>query len=161
MARFVYEGNTNVYWLTTIATTSTPRLNEITAGTALTNFVAKDGVAVNITGNNVDSATIAEIFDAQVVGSWGAELELTMFRDDTTDSAWNLCVHGTNGYIVIDRFDTAGTSPSNGDKVEVYPAEMHQPSPENSAANTVVRFVEKFAVTGQPNLKATVTTATS
>jgi hypothetical protein len=161
MARFVYEGKTNVYWLTTIATTSTPRLNEITAGTALTNYVAKDGLAVNITTNNVDSATIAQIFDAQVAGSWGAELELTMFRDDTTDSAWLLCTYGTTGYLVIDRFRNSGTNPTQASKVEVWPAQMHQPSPENSAANTNVRFVEKFAITSQPYLSATVTTATS
>jgi hypothetical protein len=161
MARFVYEGKTNVYWLTTIATTSTPRLNEITAGTALTNFTAKDGVEVNINSNNVDSATIAEIFDAQVVGSYGADLQLTMFRDDATDTAWNTCVYGTNGYLVIDRFNASGTSPGNADKVEVWPAEMHVPSPENSAANTDVRFVEKFAVTSAPYLSATVTTATT
>ena len=158
MARFVYEGRTNVYWVTTIATDSTPSLTEIQAGVDLTNFVAKDGVAVNINTNNVDSATIAETFDAQVVGSWGADLQLTMFRDDAADTAWTTCVYGSNGYLVIDRFNPSGTDPGNGDKVEVWPAEMHQPSPQNSAANTQVRFVESFAVTGQPYLSATVTT---
>jgi hypothetical protein len=162
MARFVYECRTNVYWLTTIATTSTPRVNELTAGVNLTNFVAKDGVEVNINSNNVDSATIAEIFDAQVVGSYGADLQLTMFRDDgATDTAWATCVYGTNGYLVIDRFSASGSSPTNGKKVEVWPAEMHVPSPENSAANTDVRFIEKFAVTSAPYLSATVTTATT
>ena len=158
MARFVYEGRTNVYWLTTIATESTPSLSEIQAGVDLTNFVAKDGVAVNINTNNVDSATIAEAFDAQVVGSWGADLQLTMFRDDSADTAWTTCVYGSNGYIVIDRFNASGTDPANDDKVEVWPAEMHQPSPMNSAANTQVRFMETFAVTSEPNLSATVTT---
>lgn len=159
MARFVYEGKTNVYWLTTIATTSTPSLTEIQAGVDLTNFTAKDGVAVNINTNNVDSATIAEIFDAQVVGSYGADVQLTMFRDDGTDTAWNTCTYGSNGFLVIDRFNLSGADPGNGDKVEVWPAEMHVPSPENSGANTNVRFVEKFAITSQPYLSATVTTA--
>jgi hypothetical protein len=36
----------------------------------------------------------------------------------------------------------------------MWPAQMHQPSPENSAANTNVRFTEKFAVTSQPYLSA-------
>ncbi len=155
MARFVYEGNTNVYWVLSIATASNPAVSEITAGTALTNFIAKDGVAVNITTNNVDSATIAETFDAQVVGSWGAELELKMFRDNSADTAWTTCVYGSTGYIVINRFDTSGSNPSNGDKVEVWPAQMHQPSPENSASNTNVSFIEKFAIRSQPYLSAT------
>jgi hypothetical protein len=156
MARLVYEGRTNVYWVTTISNIAAPTVAEITAGTPLTNFVAKDGVAVNTTTNNVDSATIAETFDSQIVGSWGGSVELTMFRDDSADTAWNLCVYGTNGYVVIDRFNDSGTLPIATEKVEVWPAEMHQPVPQNSAANTQQRFVEMFAVTAQPNLKATV-----
>jgi hypothetical protein len=156
MARQVYEGRSNVYWCTTVANKNAPTAAEIAAGVALTNFVTKDGVAVNITTNNVDSATIAETFDAQVTGSWGGEVELTMFRDNTADTAWNLCVYGTAGFIVIDRFRASGTLPVATNKVEVWPAQMHQPAPQNSAANTLLRFVEKFAVTSQPNLSATV-----
>jgi hypothetical protein len=156
MARLVYEGRTNVYWVTTIASIAAPTVAEITAGVALTNFVAKDGVAVNTSTNNVDSATIAETFDSQIVGSWGGSVELTLFRDDAADTAWTTCVYGTNGYIVIDRFRAAGVLPAATEKVEVWPAEMHQPVPQNSAANTQQRFVEMFAVTAQPNLKAVV-----
>jgi hypothetical protein len=158
MARFVYEGKTNVYWLVTITTTATPTTTEIAAGVDLTNFVAKDGVAVNINTNNVDSATIAEVFDAQVAGSWGADLQLTMFRDDSADTAWTTCTYGSNGYVVIDRFNASGTDPAVGEKVEVWPAQMHQPSPQNSATNTQVRFIESFAVRAAPSLSATVTT---
>lgn len=158
MARFVYEGKTNVYWVVTIATTSTPSLTEIQAGVDLTDFVAKEGVKPGLSNNNVDSATIAETFDSQVVGSWGASFELEMFRDDAADTAWNTCVYGSTGHIVVDRFNVAGADPANGDKVEVYPAQMHQPRPYDSASNTQVRFTEMFAVTSQPYLSATVTT---
>jgi hypothetical protein len=158
MARFVYEGLTNVYWVLSIATDSTPTATEISGGVELTDFVAKDGVAVNINTNNVDSATIAETFDAQIVGSWGADLQLTMFRDNVADTAWTTCVYGSNGYVVIDRFNPAGTAPGNGDKVEVWPAQMHQPAPQNSATNAQVRFVESLAVSSRPYLSATVTT---
>lgn len=158
MPRVVYEGKTNVYWLTTLADKNAPSESEISAGTDITDFVAKDGVAVNFTTNNVDSATIAEIFDAQLAGSFGSDLSLMMFRDDTTDTAWDLWVHGTDGFLVIDRFNDSGTLPLSGDKVEVYPAQMHTPVPENSAANTQVRFTGPLAVTSEPALKATVTT---
>lgn len=158
MARLVYEGRTNVYWATAIADPAAPTVAEIGAATDLTGFITKDGVAVNINTNNVDSATIGEIFDAEVVGSYGADLQLTMFRDDSSDTAWDLCVYGTNGFVVIDRFNDAGDAPGAGDKVEVWPAQMHQPAPQNSAANTQQRFVESFAVTAQPELGATVAT---
>ena len=156
MARLVYEGRTNVYWATAVADIEAPTLAEIGAATELTGYVAKDGVAVNINTNNVDSATIAEIFDAQVVGSWGADVQLTMFRDDEDDSAYDLCVYGTNGFLIIDRINDSGTLAGIGDVVEVWPAQMHIPAMENSSSNTQQRFVESFAVTATPALDATV-----
>jgi len=155
MARYVYEAHTQVWWCTAIATASTPAVSEITAGVNITNFISKDGLARNVNTNNVDSATIAEIFDAQVVGSWGGELELTLFRDAAVDTAWNLFNnYGSTGYVVIDPIRVAGVMPTQGSKVEVWPAMMHTPAPENSAANTNVRFTEKLAVTSTPYLSA-------
>jgi hypothetical protein len=140
----------------TIANKAAPTVAEITAGTSLSGFLQKDGVAVNINGNKVDSATLAETFDAQVAGSWGADVTLTGFRDNATDTFWNLAVYGTIGYVVIDRFRLAGVLPSVGNKVEVYPSQMLQPAPANTAANEVVTFSLDIAVTSQPNLSATV-----
>lgn len=156
MARQVSEGKTNVYWCTAISNKAAPTVAEITAGTPIVNFTSKDGVQVNINGNKVDSATLAETFDAQVVGSWGADVSLKMFRDNTADTAWNLAVYGTNGYLVIDRFRTSGTLPSVSHKVEVWPAQMGQAAPGNTAANEVMTFELPFAITSQPNLSATV-----
>jgi hypothetical protein len=156
MARIIYEGRTNVYWLTACANIAAPTVAEITAGTNLSTLVPTDGVAVNVTTNNVDNGDISSQFDKEATGSWGSGLEITFFRDDTADTAWNLCVLGTNGFVVIDRFRTSGTLPSVSNKVEVFPVQMHQPAPQNSAANQMQRFVEKFAVTSTPNLKATV-----
>lgn len=157
MSRFVYEGKTKVAWVTTLSSQSTPSAAVINAGTDLTNFVTKDGVAVNINTNNVDSATIAEIFDAQVVGSYGADVQLTMFRDDSADTAFTTCVYGTTGYLVIRRFIATASAWATGQKVEVWPAQMHQPAPENSATNTQVKFMESFAITSTPTLTATTT----
>lgn len=156
MARAGYEGRTNVYWVVTIANKNAPTAAEIAAGTALTTFVTKDGVRPGMTTNNVDNATIAEIFDAQIVGSFGADFELEMFRDDTADTAWNLSVYGTNGFVVVDRQRASGTLPVATNKVEVWPAQMHQKVMQNSAANTNKRFVLKLAITSAPVLDATV-----
>lgn len=156
MARYVYEGYTDVWWVTTISNKAAPTAAEINAGTNLTSFVAKDGVSTNATTNKVDSATIAETFDSQLAGSYGSDLELSMFRDNTADTAWNLWIHGTNGYVVLRRGIATGTAVAASQKVEVYPAQMLTPVPQNSAANTQVRFVGAVAVTSEPSVKATV-----
>ncbi len=156
MPRSVYEGRTNVRWATTVANKNSPTVAEITAAVDLTNFVTKSGVSTNISTNNVDSATIAETFDSQTVGSTGADLELEMFRDDVTDTAWNLAVYGTNGFLIIDRVRVSGVLPSVGDKVEVWPSQMNRRAMANSSANEQQKFTLKFAVTSQYNDNATV-----
>lgn len=156
MARKVYEGRHNVYFATSVANKAAPTVAEITAAVNITPFVAKDGISPNFSTNNVDSATIAETFDAQIPGSYGADLELTLFRDDSADTAWNLWVYGTNGFLIIDRNNVSGVLPSVGNKVEVWPGAMHQRVMENSAANTQQRFKGKFPCSSAPNDNATV-----
>ena len=159
MSRFVYEGQTRIQWVTTIADIAEPTPTELNAGTNLTPFVTKDGLNTPQNPNMVDSATIAETFDAQLVGSWGGALELTMFRDSVAadDDAWTLFVYGTNGFVVVRRGVAVATTFAADDRVEVYPAQMHQPIMQPSAANEQQRFTVSLAVTSQPNLKAVCT----
>lgn len=163
MSRLVYEGRTKVYWLSTApADPTAPTVTEITAGVDVTPFVAKDGVAVNITDNKVDSATIEETWDAQVMGSEGADVTLTCFRDDDDETdGYELFVHGTVGALVLCRFNPdPETDPAEGDKVEVW-TEMMMGNPRmmNSATNEVQKFEASFAVGRRPNLHAVVAAA--
>lgn len=155
MARTQHEGNTKVYWVVTLTSKTAPSLAQITAGTLLTPFITKDGVDVPNNQNMIDSATIDETFDAQEPGSWGGgPLTLTMYRDSVAanDTAWNLCVYNTRGYIVISRRGV----PIVGSKVEVFPAAMHTPVMLATAANEMQKFREVFAVTSTPEMNATV-----
>lgn len=156
MSRFAHEGMTKIVWSGSIANKAAPTTTELNAATDLTGFVTKDGLQTPANQNMVDSATIAETFDAQGVGSFGGSLNLTMFRDNVSDTAWNLFVYATTGFIVVRRGILIATAWTIGQKVEVYPAQMHEPVPAQSAANEQVKFSETVAVTGQPNLKATV-----
>jgi len=156
VARYTHEVNTQVWWVVTIGNKAAPTAAEITAGTALGGFIAKDGVAVNFTTNKVDSATITENFNSQLAGSTSADVELTMFRDNTADTAWNLWVQGTNGFVVIRRGVVSTVAATAAQKVEVYPSQMLTPVPDNSAQDAQVRFIAGVAVTSEPNTKATV-----
>lgn len=158
MARYVYEGYTRVWWATSVSSKTGPTTAEIAAATELTAFIAKDGVRPGTAQNMVDNATIAETFDSQLVGSWGGEFELEMFRDSVNadDDAWTICVHGTNGFLIIRYGIAVATAVANGQYVEVWPAQMHQPVVKQSASNEQVRFVEKFAITSAPAQNAVV-----
>lgn len=156
MAPYVYEGKTRIQWVTTISSKTAPTVAELNAGTNITSYVTKDGLTTPATQNMVDNATIAETFDAQVVGSWGGALELMMRREYPTDTAWDLLSYGDSGYIVVRRGIAVSTAYAAGQKVEVYPAQAHQPVMEPSAANEQQRFKVAFAVTSEPSMKATV-----
>lgn len=161
MAGKVYEGRHNVYWATTVANINAPTVAEITAATDLSDWVTKDGIAPNITGNTVDTGGIKDTFDAQLVGSDGADFQLTLKRGDAsgglTDAAWTLFVAGgSHGFLIVDRDNVGGVLPGVGDKVEVYPAQAHRPAMNNSAANAQQAFVQKFAITRNYNANATV-----
>lgn len=158
MPRYVHEGNTKATWCTTVDDIAEPSPTELNAGVELSTYLPVDGLKPSQNQNMVDSKALTDTFDAQVVGSWGGEFGLTFFRDDTDDDAWELCEHGTNGYLVIRRGVDWATAWTAGDKVEVYPAQMHQPIPGETAGNAQDRFSEKFGITRTPDLKATVTT---
>lgn len=156
MSRYVYEAYTRVAWVPTISSIAAPTTSELNAGTDLSTLVTKDGLTTPQNQNNVDSATLAETFDAQLAGSWGGACELTCFRDNEDDAAWDLFDYGTNGYLVIRRGVTYDTAWTNGQKVEVYPVQCHQPIMQPTAANEQQRFNVSLPVTRQPDLKATV-----
>lgn len=155
MSAYVHEGMTKVSWVSTIASIAAPTVAELTAGTDITTYITKDGLSVPQSQNMVDNTSLAETFDAQVVGSWGGSLSLTMKRN-TTDTAWNLFDYGDNGYLVVRRGITHDTAFAAAQKVEVYPAQSHKPVPNNTAANAQATFTVGLAVTAEPELVATV-----
>lgn len=155
MPRYVHDGKTKVYWVATISNKAAPTTAELNAGTSLAAFLKKDGLNINLSQNMVDNADLEDTFDAQGVGTYGGSMELTLYRDDTTETAWNLFVYGTAGYIVVRRGIAYSTAWTAAQKAEVYPAQMHEPVPTPSATNEQVTFKAAIAITDTPSLKAT------
>jgi hypothetical protein len=157
MARYAFDAFTRVTWATAIANIAAPTTAELNAGTDLSGFLAKDGLQTPDQQNMVDVAALNSNFDAQAVGTFGGPVQLKMFRDnDGTDAAWNLFVYGTAGFVVVRRGIASATAWAVAQKVEVYPAQMHQPTVIPSASNEAVKFMVTLPVTSTPNLKATV-----
>lgn len=161
--RYVYEGQTRVALVPRlpapgIADISAPTTTELNdSGVVdLSVLLTKDGLNTPQNQNMVDSATLAETFDSQLVGSWGGAMELTCFRDRASDLAWNTFVYGDEFFLVIRRGVDYDTAWANGQDVEVYPIQSHQPIMQPSAPNEQQRFTVSCAVTEQPDLKATV-----
>lgn len=156
MSRYVYEGKTKVYLVSSIADISAPTVTELNAGTDISGLLTKDGLTLPQNQNMVDSATLKETFDAQLVGSWGGSIELTCFRDDTNDEAWELFTYGLNTHLVVRRGLPVDDAWAGDQDAEVYPIQTHQPIMQSTAANEQQRFTVGAAVTAEPDLKAVV-----
>lgn len=156
MPRYASDGKILVYWVTTISNKAAPTVAELNAGTRLSGFLTKDGLNINLSSNNVDNADLEDTFDAQDVGTYSGTIELTMFRDDTTDTAWNLAVYGTSGYLVVREGPLASVAWTAAQKAQVYPARMHDPLPVPPAGNEQRKFKLTLPITDTPSLKATV-----
>jgi hypothetical protein len=158
MAKYANDGMIRFDFVVTIANKAAPTVAELNAGTPLTSWMTKDGLTVPSGQNFVDDSALSETFDAQVVGSFGGPLALTMKRDGVpaNDVAWNLIVYGLIGFGVVRRGVATATAWTIAQKAEVYPLMWHEPVPQQTASNEQGRFNAQAAVTSQPNLKATV-----
>lgn len=160
MARIVFEEQYRVRFVPTITNKAAPTVAQLTAGTDITSLVAKDGVNFGTSENVVDTSDISTAFDSQTIGSWGASLTLTFFKDDGTDTAWDLFPRGTSGFIVIAPFGFGGpagtktSSPIAGDKLYVFPIVAQQPQLSPSAANERQTFTSTFPSTSEPEYRA-------
>lgn len=158
MTRYAYDGNTRAWWITSISDISSVTASEIGAGTDITPFLPKDGLNPNASQNMVDNGTIASTHEDEVVGTWKISYELIGFRDsvEADDDFWTLAVYGTVGFLVIRRGVPVGTAVAAGQRIEVHPAQLHQPVPRASAINENTKFTLKIATTSEPDLKAVV-----
>lgn len=147
MARRTYERNVKVRWAETVADKNNPTVAEWNAATNLTPFMPKDGLTVPNQQNMVDNATIEEVFDAQLPGSYGGPINIMLYRDDELEAdpaamfAWD-----DRGFILISWFG----EPTEGDRIDVWPAASHQPVEQQTATNEMQKVQIQFAGTAEP-----------
>jgi hypothetical protein len=154
VARYANDGQIRISVVSTIASIAAPTTAELNAGTLITNFVTKDGLTVPAEQNYVDNFSLAETYNAQVVGSFGGPITMIGIRDNATDTFWDLVIYGTNTHLVVRRGTPTATAWGAGNKVEVYPIQWHEPLPVQTAQDEQGKFTAAAAVRSQPNLKA-------
>lgn len=156
MGKYANDGMIRVDVVTTIADIAAPTVLELDAGDAITQFLSKDGLTTPADQNNVDIATLAETFNAQVPGSFGGAVEMTGLRDNDADTLWDLVTYNLAAYLVVRRGSPTAAAWAAAQKAEVFPVQFHEPVPDQTGGDEVSRFTISAPVTSQPELKATV-----
>lgn len=156
MTKRAHEEYTRVWWVASIASIAAPTTAELAAGTDITAFTPKDGLKVGATNNAIKNDDLTSAFMPEIAGSYGNKINLTLFRDDSADTAWTLFkARKTAGNLVIRRLTPFTTAATAAQKVEVYPVQVGQPMPEDTSENERIKFSVEMFVTATPNLDAT------
>jgi hypothetical protein len=150
---------TKVVFALTIADISAPAVaTELTAASDWSGFIMKDGLSEPSDQNNTPVASLADTFNAQVPGSFGGAIELTVQRDNAADTVWEEIVYGLEGFIVIRSGVPVASAFAIGDDLRVYPVIFHEPVPVGTSGDTADQFTAMAPVTTQPDLKAVAAT---
>lgn len=158
MPRIIPNEETWVGFATALtAPTLVPKLSEVTGAIDLTPFVIS--INASTRGNIVQTPSFDSKFETSIAGTITSTFEIDLYRDDTTDTAWDTLPRETKGYFLISRFGGAGTNaaPTTGDTVEVWPVFIVSRSATNLTSNTAQTFQVQCSVFEVPNEAAVVT----
>lgn len=163
MSRIQFTGTGQLRLLTTVAhvTLAQATIAEITAGVNLTPFLRRDGISERgAEGADVDVSDATSFWDATDIGTSGAKLELTLYREDedADDDAWNALPRGTRAYLVVAPFGFSGVAgaPAATDRIEIWKIAVSSRRNAAIAANDPQLFMVSCAVPMEPNDDAAV-----
>lgn len=147
-----------MFWVPTIAaTTLIPTAAEVNAGTDMTAKVA-DMAGFAFTNSPIATPDLSTTFTSNIPGEdTAADSTLTFYEPTTVETLRTTLAKNAAGFTVIFYSGIAGASPAAGDKGEVWPVTSTGPVREYSMGNDPARWNVKFAMTGVPNLDATLT----
>jgi len=155
MAARLVDGNTKVWWVTTLSSTTSPTATQINAGVSLEGFITADGLEVSPDQNFVDVSVLNSLSELQDFGRTKVDASMTMKRD-STDTAWTTFASNPSGWLVVRRGVANTTTGAAAQKVEVYPMKASNRFPVKPASNEMETFMVKFALSADYVAEATV-----
>lgn len=158
MADMLFDGNTRVTYVPSIANSAAPTTTELNAGTDLSCLVMSDGLDISTDESAVSAPKLCEDYDAEQPGRAKTTIKLTMARKDTPaeDIAWTTLQRGLAGFLVVRRGITYSSAWATGQKPEVYPVKFGQRQPVKGEPNSIEKFMSQPFVTAKPTLDAVV-----
>lgn len=148
------DGNTTVWWVTTLSSTTSPTATQIAAGVNLTGYITKDGLDVSPDQDTIDTTALNSLTETEDLGMAKVDMALTMKRQ-STDTAWTTFASNPYGYLVIRRGVANSTAATAAQKCEVYTARASNRIPIKPAKNEVEKFQVKLVNQADHVIEAT------
>lgn len=153
MPRLISNGEVKMAWLTS-APAEPPTAAQLIAGTDITGFVSS--IDTPLDGDAVDSSDLSSAFNKTVAGKFGGTVSASMYRDDTTDTAFTTFPRNTTGWLAIRRFGGSSVAFAAAQKVDVWNLRVITRSDASLDDNAVQAFTVTFAALDEPDINVTV-----
>lgn len=154
MARLISNGEVRIGWATSISDPTAPTDAEVAAATDITPFLSS--LDTPLDGDAVDSSDLSSAFNKTVAGKFGGNVNGTMYRDDTTDTAFDAFPRNTTGFLLIRRFGGSDVAMGTGDDIDVWNLRVITRSDNSLDDNSVQAFAVNFAALDEPEIDVTV-----
>lgn len=154
MARLISNGEVRIGWAAAISDPTAPTDAEVSGSTDITTFLSS--LDTPLDGDAVDSSDLSSAFNKTVAGKFGGNVNGTMFRDDTADTAFDTFPRNTTGYLIVRRFGGSTVALGTGDDVDVWNLRVITRSDNTLDDNTVQAFTVNFAALDEPEIDVTV-----
>lgn len=154
MPRTISNGEVRMGWAATVADPTAPTDAEVAGATDITGFISS--LDTPLDGDAVDSSDLSSAFNKTVAGKFGGNVNATMYRDDTADTAFTTFPRGTTGFLIIRRFGGSDVAMTTGDDVDVWNLRVITRSDNTLDDNTVQAFTVNFAALDEPEINVTV-----
>ena len=151
MARLIADGEVRIQWVpgeSAIADPSAPTKTEIDTGTDITPDLAS--VDTPLDGEATASPDLSSAFNKTVAGTYGAEVTIEGYRDDTNDVLYPLFPRGTRGFLVVRRFGGSDVAMEVADVVDVFACRVVSRSNAPLDRGSVQMFSTQMAVGQEP-----------
>lgn len=159
MADTIVDGTTRVAWVSSLGNPAAPTTTELNGSADYTPRLTPDGLKLDPTTADVDTSSLASVFDTTEAGRVSYDVELTFKRGTTgtaDDAPYATLRRGVHGYLVVRRNIPYTTAWASGQQVEVYYMACGEPANVSPAANEVGKFKSPMKVTVEPNTYAMV-----
>lgn len=155
MPRTIADGEVRITFGPTVANIAAPTVAEAETGAVdITPFLRS--LDTPLEGEAVDSSDLSSAFNKTSPGRFGGSMNGSMYRDDTTDTAWDTFPRNTTGYVIIRRFGGSDVLIAAADVVEVWPVRVITQSPTSLDSGNIQMFTVEFATIDEPDLDAVV-----
>lgn len=152
------DGKTRVAYVPSIANIAAPTTTELNAGTLLHYMITADG----LTGLTPETATIPTTSLASKSNTSRngrvtfEQFNLTLKKQDGTDTVYNLLVRNLTGYLVVRNSIDVDTAWASAQKLRVYPVEVGESAWLDPEPDSLERYQVPMTVTVDPNQRSAV-----